>query len=188
MGFPDVAVLRGGVPAWRHAGGVVETGTPAPSPFGWEAARAAVPRITPQQIGDSLVIDVGPSDAYARGHVPAAAWICPSRLELRIGDAERSRPLVLTCPDGIASTLAAAGLRRLGYDARVLEGGTRGFTAAGHALESGATRLLDEPDDVVLKPYERGRDAMEAYLRWEEALRPDGVSPHALLRDRAVLP
>ena len=42
---------------------------------------------------------------------------------------------------------------------------------------------LDEPDDVVLKPYERGRQAMEAYLRWEEALSPDGVSPHALLRD-----
>ena len=36
---------------------------------------------------------------------------------------------------------------------------------------------------MVLKPYERGREAMEAYLRWEEALLPDGVSPHALLRD-----
>jgi hypothetical protein len=24
---------------------------------------------------------------------------------------------------------------------------------------------------------------MEAYLRWEEALDPDGVSPHALLRE-----
>jgi hypothetical protein len=118
--------------------------------------------------------------------VPGAAWICPSRIELRIGAAERQRPLVLTCPDGIASTLAAAGLRGLGYDARVLDGGTRGFTAAGRALESGATRLLDEPDDVVQKPYERGREAMEAYLRWEEALRPDGVSPHALLRDRPV--
>jgi rhodanese-related sulfurtransferase len=186
MGFPDVAVLRGGLPAWRHAGGALETGHAAPAPFGWEATRAAVPRVAPEQIGDALVIDVGPSDAYTRGHVPGAAWICPSRIELRIGEAERQRPLVLTCPDAIASTLAAAALRRLGYDARVLDGGTRGFAAAGRALESGAMRLLDEPDDVVQKPYERGREAMEAYLRWEEALRPDGVSPHALLRERPV--
>jgi rhodanese-related sulfurtransferase len=185
MGYPDVAVLRGGIPAWRQAGGAMETGHRAPLPSGWEAARAAVPRVTPQDIGDSIVVDVGPSDAYARGHVPGAAWICPSRIEQRIGDAagDRRRRIVVTCPDGVASTLAAATLRRLGYDARVLEGGTRAWTAAGRPLESGATRLLDEPDDVVLKPYERGREAMEAYLRWEEALLPDGVSPHALLRD-----
>jgi hypothetical protein len=41
--------------------------------------------------------------------------------------------------------------------------------------------MLDEADDVVQKPYERGRAAMEAYLRWEEALDQRGVSPHALL-------
>jgi hypothetical protein len=43
--------------------------------------------------------------------------------------------------------------------------------------------MLAEVDDVVQKPYERGRAAMEAYLRWEEALDPNGVSPHALLPD-----
>jgi rhodanese-related sulfurtransferase len=156
--------------------------------LGWEAARAAVPHVAPADVGDAIVIDVGPSDAYARGHVPGAGWICPSRIEQRIGETarDRQRPLVVTCPDGIASTLAAATLRRLGYDARVLDGGTRAWAAAGRALESGATRLLDEPDVVVLKPYERGREAMEAYLRWEEALLPDGVSPHALLRDQTA--
>jgi rhodanese-related sulfurtransferase len=183
MGFPDVAVLAGGVPAWQRAKGAIETGHPAPAPQGWDAARAAVPGVSPDEVGDAMVIDVGPSDAYARGHVPGAAWICPSRIELRIPEAARQRQLVVTCPDGIASTLAAVTLRRLGYAARVLENGTRGWSAAGRALEAGATRLLDEPDDVVLKPYERGREAMEAYLRWEEALLPDGVSPHALLRD-----
>jgi rhodanese-related sulfurtransferase len=186
MGFPDVAVLTGGLPAWREAGGAVETGHPTPAPFGWEAARAAVPRVTPGDVGDALILDVGPSDAYARGHVPGAAWICRSRLEARIADAarDRARRIVVTCPDGVASTLAAATLRRLGYAASVLDGGTRGWSAAGRPLESGATRMLDETDDVVLKPYERGREAMEAYLRWEEALLPDGVSPHALLRDQ----
>jgi hypothetical protein len=65
----------------------------------------------------------------------------------------------------------------------VLDGGSRAWRDAGRALEQGPTRLLDEPDDVVLKPYQRGREAMEAYLRWEEALDPDGSSPYRLLKD-----
>jgi hypothetical protein len=42
----------------------------------------------------------------------------------------------------------------------------------------------EQLDDVVQKPYERGRAAMETYLRWEEALDLDGQSPHALLPER----
>jgi rhodanese-related sulfurtransferase len=187
MGFPDVAVLTGGLRAWQKGGGAIETGHPAPAPFGWDAVRAVVPRVTPDDVGDALLIDVGPSDAYGRGHVPGAAWICRSRLEARIGEVarDRGRAIVVTCPDGIASTLAAATLRRLGYAASVLDGGTRAWSAGSRPLEAGATHVLDETDDVVLKPYERGREAMEAYLRWEEALDPDGVSPHALLRGPA---
>src|SRR6267142_3242378 len=85
MGFPDVAVLSGGVPAWTESGGAVETGHPSPAPFGYEAARAAVPHVKPGDLGDALVLDVDTSDAYARGHVPGAAWICRSRLEATIG-------------------------------------------------------------------------------------------------------
>jgi hypothetical protein len=57
----------------------------------------------------------------------------------------------------------------------------RAWQAAGRPIETGPTRLADETDDVVLKPYERGRAAMEAYLRWEEALDHEGRSPHTLL-------
>ena len=58
----------------------------------------------------------------------------------------------------------------------MLEGGLRAWEAAGLAAETGATRLLDEADDVVLKPYERGRTAMEDYLRWEELLDDEGAA------------
>jgi rhodanese-related sulfurtransferase len=183
MGFPDVAVLSGGLPAWTEAGGAVETGHPSPPPFGYEAARAAVPSVRPGDLGDAVVIDVDTSDAYTRGHVPGATWVCRSRLEARVGAVapDRARPIVVTCGDGRASTLAAATLRTLGYDARVLEGGTRAWDAAGRPLESGATRLADPPDDVVLRPHDHGRTAMEAYLTWEEALDGQGVSPVDLL-------
>jgi len=186
MGVPDVAVLAGGVSAWRDGGGLIESGQPAPAPFGWDAARAAARYRKPGDLGAALVVDVGMSDAYARGHVPGAGWICRSRLESKIPGVgpDRTRPIVLTCEDGVASTLAAATLAGLGYkEVSVLEGGTRAWTDAGRPLEEGTTRVWDEADDVVLKPYQRGREAMEAYLRWEEALDPDGTSPHRLLKD-----
>jgi rhodanese-related sulfurtransferase len=190
MGYPRVRVLRGGLPAWTAAGGEVETGQPTRMPFGYESARAAVGTISPlilqaELAGGSapVVVDVDPSDAYARGHVPGAVWLCRGRLELTIGAiAPASRPVVVSCGDGVASTLAAATLATSGYrDVRVLAGGKRAWFGAALPLETGATKLGDVADDVVMKPYERGRDAMEAYLRWETDLDEEGVSPHALL-------
>jgi rhodanese-related sulfurtransferase len=183
MGFPDVAVLAGGLPAWVQAGGATDTGHPTAPPAGLDAARARVTAVPPGDLGDVVTIDVDQSDAYARGHVPGATWICRSRLENLVGTVapDRARPVVVTCGDGIASTLAAVTLQELGYPARVLAGGSRAWEAAGRPLERGATRLADEADDVVPKPYERGRAAMEAYLAWEEALDPEGVSPIPLI-------
>jgi 3-mercaptopyruvate sulfurtransferase SseA len=77
----------------------------------------------------------------------------------------------------------------MGYAAaRVLDGGLAAWKAAGLEVETGAGTMLDEADDVVQKPYERGRAAMEAYLRWEEALDSQGTSPHALLPGRPSAP
>ncbi|MBI1736593.1 MAG: sulfurtransferase [Candidatus Rokubacteria bacterium] len=193
MGLPDVRVLRGGLAAWSRSGGAVETGHPGPTAFGHDTARAAVRAVGAAPLRAQLagaappvVLDVDPSDAYARGHVPGAAWICRSRLESRVAGLVPERgAVVVTCTDGIQSTLAAATLARLGHAASVLDGGKRAWEAAGGALERGATRLADETDDVVLKPYEKGRWAMEAYLRWEEALDDEGWSPHALLEPPA---
>jgi rhodanese-related sulfurtransferase len=186
LGFAKVAYLEGGLPTWKAAGGAVETGQPVPATWGLDAARSSVVPVAPGPLGDAVVISVDPSDVYLRAHVPGAAWICRSRLETRIGAVapDRARPVVLSCADGAQSTLAATTLGRLGYSSvRVLGGGVRAWQAAGQPVETGPTRLADEADDIVLKPYERGRAAMEAYLRWEEALDMEGRSPHALLPD-----
>jgi rhodanese-related sulfurtransferase len=191
MGFPRVAVLEGGVPAWERSGRPIETEQPPALPFGYEAARRVVEQVPPGPLDDAVVISVDPSDVYQRGHVPGARWLGRSRLELHIGRAapDKSQHVLLTCADGVQSTLAAATLRRMGYaEARVLEGGVGAWKAAGLEVETGPGTMLDEADDVVQKPYERGRAAMEAYLRWEEALDPRGVSPHALLPERPADP
>ena len=49
-------------------------------------------------------------------------------------------------------------------------------------------RLVRDPSSIPARyltspPGQRGRDAMEAYLRWEEALDSEGSSPHRLLKD-----
>ncbi len=185
MGFPNVAALGGGLPAWKDSGGAVESGQPVILPWGYEAARRAVAMVSPGVLGNALVLNVDPSDVYSRGHVPGAAWLCRSRLECKIAEVvpDTRRPIVITCADGVQSTLAATTLGQLGgYSAvRVLDGGTRAWADAGLPVESGPTRLLDDPDDVVQKPYEKGRASMEAYLRWEEALDGEGRSPHALI-------
>jgi rhodanese-related sulfurtransferase len=191
MGFPHVAVLEGGVPAWARSGRPLETGKPVVTPFGFEAARRVVESVAPGPVGDAVVLSVDPSDVYLRAHVPGARWIGRGRLELLIGRAapDTRGDVPVTCADGVQSTLAAATLRRLGYAAaRVLDGGLAAWQAAGLPVEAGAGTMLDEADDVVQKPYERGRAAMEAYLRWEEALDQHGVSPHALLPERPADP
>jgi 3-mercaptopyruvate sulfurtransferase SseA len=92
------------------------------------------------------------------------------------------RPVVLACGDGVMSTLSVAALESAGAGpVRVLAGGKRAWAADGLPVETGATKLGDDADDVVLKPYQRGRDAMVAYLRWETELDDEGGSPHALL-------
>ncbi len=183
MGLGNVSVLAGGLSAWKDAAGSVASGHATPEPFGWSAARAAVAVVEPGRLDGPTIVSVDTSDVYTRGHVPGAVWACRSRLESRIPEiaAGRSASIVVTCVDGVQSTLAGATLLGLGYTGvRVLDGGTRAWQGAGLPVETGATKLLDEPDDVVLKPYEKGREAMEAYLRWEEQLDDDGQSPHAL--------
>jgi rhodanese-related sulfurtransferase len=184
-------VLAGDLPAWQAAGGAVDVGHAAAEPFGLEAARAKVPAVVPGSLGDAVILSVDPSDAYRRRHIAGATWLCRSRLELTVTAIvpDRAAPVVATCADGVQSTLAAATLREMGYTAaRVLAGGIQAWVRAGQPVESGPGRMADEPDDVVLKPYDRGRSAMDAYLRWEEALDSEGRSPHALLPEASDAP
>jgi rhodanese-related sulfurtransferase len=140
--------------------------------------------------GAPVVVDVDQSDAFTHAHVPRARWLCRSRLEWSIDRVApaRARAVVVTSGDGVQATLAAATLADLGYDAAVLAGGTRAWQEAGLPVEHGTSGLGDTADDVVVKPYDRGRDAMIAYLTWEEALDDNGWSPIALLPDAAARP
>jgi rhodanese-related sulfurtransferase len=162
MGWPEVFVVEGGL------NGSLETEsrkTSAPD----------VPLVSPQKLPemkDALVLDFATSLQYRAGHVPGAAFAIRSRLE---NHKEAFKPVTVVCtsPDGLLARYAAADLAALGFDARALEGGTAAWKAAGLAMETGETRLLEPPEDVWYKPYDRKAQveaAMQDYLQWEVAL------------------
>jgi rhodanese-related sulfurtransferase len=178
MGFPEVIVVDGGTTAWQGARNDLETRMAATSPFRYEAARQEAPLLSASALQEKqgvrespLVLFVGASDEFAAGHVPGSRWLARGWLELRIEEVAPAKdtPIVVTCPHGIDSTLAARTLRRLGYTAvSVLDGGVDAWRAAGIAVEAGLTGITTTPDDVL--PATRSFADMMNYLRWEEEL------------------
>jgi len=120
------------------------------------------------------VVDLATSLEYRRGHLPGAAYAIRSRLARSLAKLEAGRPLVLTSPDGVLARLAAPeAATSWNHPVSVLDGGTAAWSAAGLALEPGATRMLDDTDDVYYLPYDHGErteQAMRDYLTWEVAL------------------
>jgi len=171
MGWRDVHV-------WRDAmAGATLVEGPAPQQV---LGPGNPPTVAPRELkallddGKVDVVDLASSLEYRRGHVPGAAYAIRSRLAQSLPKLESGRALVLTSPDGVLARLAApeaAALRRSAVSA--LDGGTAAWSAAGLELEPGATRMLDDTDDVYYLPYDHGdriEQAMRDYLTWEVAL------------------
>jgi rhodanese-related sulfurtransferase len=177
MGFPEVIVIDGGTSAWQAAGNKLDAGMQAASPSGYVEARRKSTLLSPSDLqarllvadGSVVVLFVGGSDEFAAGHAPGSRWLPRGWLEIPIEDFAPSRatPVVVTCPNGIDSTLAAETLRRLRYESvAVLDGGMAAWRAAGLPLETGLTGVTSAPDDVL--PATRSFADMMNYLRWEE--------------------
>ncbi len=180
MGFQHVYALDGGTAAWKAGGLPLETGWPQHLPVGFAEAQAQVRTLSPHALEAKLtgsrppvVMDIDASREYRQGHVPGAQWLARGWLEFRIGDiaAAKEQPIALTCQDGVKSTFAGAALRGLGYtDVSVLDGGVAAWKRAGLPLETGLTRPVVQPADVIRSGTERTREEMIRYLEWEEEL------------------
>ncbi|PWR18268.1 rhodanese-like domain-containing protein [Zavarzinia compransoris] len=147
-------------------------------------AVAALPPATLRarlEAGGVTLIDLAPSPAFRRGHIPGAQFLIRARAGLDL-PGRLAGEIVLTSPDGDLARFAAAEIAAAGATVTVLDGGTAAWIAAGLPLESGAEPALSPFDDVYRRPYE-GTDnpveAMQAYLDWEfglvEQLRRDGT-------------
>jgi len=120
------------------------------------------------------VIDLGPSPARRRGHIPGSWFAVRARLAAGLGELSTCWPLVLASPDDRLARFAATEVAHLtGRAPLVLEGGTSAWAAAGLPLETGLGRAITAADDVYRRPYEGTANApaaMQAYLDWEFGL------------------
>ncbi len=84
------------------------------------------------------VLDVRSAEEFAAGHLRGAVNIPPGELRRRLKELLPGRQIVAYCrgPYCVLSYEAVAGLRKLGYDARRLEGGFPEWKASGMPVES----------------------------------------------------
>ena len=148
MGWPDVAVLVGGLNQSELIVGVPAGHTP-------ELDAIDVPSVTPSDLrariskNQVLVIDVGNSCDYQTGHVPGAWWACRSKLRAKLCDLPRAEGLVLTSADGRVGKLAAGDIAdSVDVPVMNLSGGTAAWKAEGYESVAGLTRILGELEDL----------------------------------------
>lgn len=84
------------------------------------------------------LIDVREDNEWAKGHLPGAIHLGKGIIERDIETTvpDRKTKLVLYCGGGYRSALAADNLQKMGYMNVVsMDGGYKGWVAAGHAIE-----------------------------------------------------
>jgi rhodanese-related sulfurtransferase len=139
-----------------------------------------VKAVTPEELvvrlatGDLTLIDLAPSPAHQRGHIPGARFAIRAQLARALSTLPAHGEIALTSPDGALARLAAAEVQALtGREPVVLHGGTEAWVAAGLPLATGLDDPASAPADVYRRPYEgvdHAPDAMQAYLDWEFGL------------------
>jgi len=90
---------------------------------------------------DALVLDVRDVSEYAAGHIPKAKHIPLAQLEQSMRELEKfkSRPVVVSCRDGMISAKACALLRKNGFNEVVrLKGGIASWEQASLPVEKGS--------------------------------------------------
>jgi hydroxyacylglutathione hydrolase len=88
---------------------------------GFEQARAGA--------GSRVVLDVRSAAEFEAGHLPGAINIPHTRLVPRLGELPAGRALVVHCASGARAAVAAAALRRFGFDVTYLDEAYQAVTA-----------------------------------------------------------
>ena len=148
MGWPDVAVLEGGITG--QALEQEQASSPVPA-----LDAPGVPTISAAQLAErigqheTLVIDFAGSGSYRLAHIPGAWWMLRSGLPRLFSQLPAAERYVATSPDGRLALLAAADMKSLlQAPVMALQGGTDAWCKAGYDLVQGMVRPLGEIDDV----------------------------------------
>lgn len=176
MGYCDIRIARGGMPAWQAAGFPVYKGVNVASKTLGELAESlwhpsmikATELAQWQRDGrDFGFFDTRPAPEYEKMRVPGARSLPNGELPHRIDTLPDDQPLVLTCAGRTRGIVGAIGMALIGAGDRVraLENGTQGWALAGGTLERG--NRADPLPDLTPAQQAQSRARAEALIaRW----------------------
>ena len=153
IGYSDIYILAGGMPAWKKAGYEVFAGVNLPSKAFGELAEHAfnTPRISATELDkkiqdkeDIVILDGRPFTEYKKMSIPTAICCPNGELPLRIDDFVTSpnTTIIINCAGRTRSIIGAQTLINLGIPNKVLalENGTQGWYLADLKLDHGQTK------------------------------------------------
>jgi rhodanese-related sulfurtransferase len=195
LGYENVSILEGGLPAWQELELPTVSGVNVPSKaFGEKVHHERmIPEISPDELrslqkraAELMVFDVRTPEEYGRFCIPGGLNVPGGDLILW-ADALKRKPektVVVNCAGRTRSIIGAAALLRSGLkNVRALRNGTMGWALAGLELESAPRRMTPPVPDASRK------QAREIALRIAEDERIAWISAHELgdqLADNAV--
>jgi rhodanese-related sulfurtransferase len=177
MGWPDVAVLEGGL----EDRAALEKGVPEPDVPGLGAAKVEMVDVgaleAAMAAGTATVVDLATSLDYRAGHIPSAWWAVRARLPEALPKIAGDNTLVFTATEPALAVLAAADAASLtGRKVAALAGGNAAWRKAGKAENTGSEHFACKNDDVFYRAYdyEEGEAdiaaKMQEYIDWETGL------------------
>jgi rhodanese-related sulfurtransferase len=171
-GYSNLAVLDGGVAAWKAAGHTVFSGVNVPSKAFGEVVehRYGTPSISAQELHakiaaqeNMVVVDSRPLDEFRVMSIPGGTCVPGAELVYRIGALapDPETLVVVNCAGRTRSIMGAQSLINAGIPNRVvaLRNGTMGWHLAGLELDHGQDRYLPE---VPAAQAERARERADA--------------------------
>jgi len=173
LGYTQVFVLAGGMPAWRAAGYTLFAGVNLPSKtFGelaehhYNTPRISAAELAAMQAGPRapVVLDGRPVSEFRKMNIPGAICCPNGELAYRLRDLvpDTDTPIVINCAGRTRSIIGAQSLINFGVSNPVyaLENGTQGWYLNDFTLEHGGTARY--PDTESPRDLDTARGAAQA--------------------------
>ncbi|HKI98600.1 MAG TPA: rhodanese-like domain-containing protein [bacterium] len=158
FGYTDVALLEGGLPAWKVAGYQLFSGMNVPSKAFGEFVEHTygTPSVTPEELKalleskrDLVILDSRPMEEYSVMNIPGGVDVPGAELVYRVHDIapDPETLVVVNCAGRTRSIIGAQSLINAGIRNKVvaLRNGTMGWHLAGLELERGKRRAAPLP-------------------------------------------
>ena len=157
LGYLDVSTLKGGVTAWKAAGGEVFKDVNVPSKsFGeFVESKRHTPSLSAQEVKqlidnheDVVVVDVRRFDEYQTMSIPTGISVPGAELVLRVPEIAPNPKtrVIVNCAGRTRSIIGTQSLINAGIpnEVNALRNGTIGWTLAGQELDKGQSRKFKE--------------------------------------------